>query len=432
MKIHWGILISAALFWQPTFAYDPCDVKYSLGSLAENQCYRIPQKLSDQSEEFILSAVKLTKELSKVDEKTDIVLIPGGPGTDSQAIGLSLNKNGMMDALWAHMNLNVVLYDPRGTGASVLRATADHYVPAVFSTEVQVEDLKKVVDSVSPQKPVYLLAHSAGGNLAARYAALYPQRVKGLILYSASIDTREIGESNLRLFAKDFSFWDEHIQNCPISEALMLKEKQVAIEAFLRNVLKLQRLKNVRPYQLQSRFYLKDFRIEMIAAIENDPSCSSRVVEVLDRWAKRISEVPEEIRAQVSAISPVQFDPKNHTVPKLTRGTWIKTAVICSEGITSSEMEKELWLEGIVFSQDTCSGVDAVYATPPSREWLVKITAPTLLIGGSEDPFQIPSAVMRNAKAIRQSEVVLIKGGGHESHVNSPMEFYKALSQFLK
>ncbi len=433
MKMRWPLLVLAMMaYGQNSFSYDPCDVRLSLGSLAENQCYRISHHLEDGSEEFIISAVKLSKEMAKAPEKDDIVLIPGGPGTDAQAIALSLNKKGIMDAMWNSLNLNVVLYDPRGTGKSLLKKSAEFYSPAVFSTPVQVDDLKAVIDSVSPQKPVYLLAHSAGWDLAAKYAALYPSRVKGLILYSASIDTREIGESNLRLFAKDFPFFDQHLQSCAVPVAQRLKPQQQAIETFLRNVLKLQRIKNVRPASLQSRFYLKDFRVDMITAIENDPGCSSLVVEVLNSWQKRIDDLPADVRDLVQTMGPLRFDPLTNSVPTLTRGTWIKTAVICSEGITKKEMLDELWLEGINFSQDTCQKVEAFYETPPSRQWLSKITAPTLLIGGTADPFQIPSAVMRNAKAISGSQVILIQGGGHESHLNSPMEFYKALEKFFK
>ncbi|KYG65721.1 hypothetical protein AZI86_01200 [Bdellovibrio bacteriovorus] len=430
MKTYWGFLVFAVLLSQNSWAYDPCDVKFAFNSLAESQCYRIPQK--NKNEEFIISAVKLTKELSKVEEKDNVILIPGGPGTDAQAIGLSLNKKGIMDAMWAHMDMNVVLFDPRGTGKSLLKQSAEFYTPADFSTDLQVDDLKKVVDAVSPKKPVYLLAHSAGGDLAAKYAALFPDRVKGLVLYSASIDTREIGESNLRLFAKDFSYWDEYLKTCPAPIAKNLKDQQAGIEFFLRNVLKLQRIKNIRPPRLQSRFYLKDFRVDMIMAIENDPGCSSRVVEVLDLWQKRITDLPVDVKEQVDQMTAIKFDPNNYSIPTLTRGTWIKTAVICSEGITHDEMNQELWLEGVNFSQDTCFGVKAFFDVPPSREWLGKIKGPTLLIGGKEDPFQVPSAVLRNSRSIPNSQVILIEGGGHESHQNHPLEFYKIMEKFLK
>lgn len=414
----------------PAYSYDPCEVRLAFGSLAENRCHRLAQTLSNH-EAWTLSAVTLTQDLTTQEEKDSIVLIPGGPGTDAQGLALSLNAKGILDALWKHLDLNVVLFDPRGTGKSQLKQAAEFYAPEVFSTEEQVRDLSQVIEATSPRKPVFLLAHSAGGDVAARYAALYPERVKGLILYSASIDTREIGESNLRIFARTSPQWEKYLQACPVAVAPELRQKNEQIEVFLRNVLKLQRLAHLRPASLQSRFYLKDFRVELINAIENDAACSSRVPETLARWQQRIQKLPSEVQEAVVRMKDVKFDPQTHQPPTVKRGTWIKTAVICSEGVTKAEMKQELWLEGLDFSQDTCYRVEALYAEPPSREWLAKITAPTLLIGGSEDPFQIPSAVKRNAESIQGAELKMILGGGHESHQTHAMEFYKTLENFV-
>lgn len=426
-----AVLVSVQVYSSPAYSYDPCDVRMAFKSFAESRCHRLVRDAGTTHESWTLSAVTLTQNLATVNEKDSVVVIPGGPGTDAQGIALGLNEKGILDALWKHLHLNVILFDPRGTGQSQLPQAPEFYGPEMFTTDLQVQDLRRVIEATSPARPVFLLAHSAGGNIAAKYAALYPERVKGLILYSASIDTREIGESNLRIFAQESPQWQEYLQTCPSAVSKDLSAKNEQVEFFLRNVLKLQRLANVRPSSLQSRFYLKDYRVEMISAIENDRACSSRVPETLARWMERIQKLPPEIQKAVTEMRDVKFDPQTHEPPSLKRGTWIKTAVICSEGLTRAEMKQELWLEGLDFSQDTCHRVEAFFPMPPARAWLAQIRTPTLLIGGTEDAFQIPSAVKRNSQGIVGSELKMILGGGHESHRTHAMEFYGALEGFI-
>lgn len=426
------ILFLVILFPITGQAYDPCDVENSFNKMAQSQCFRIQRPLEYEDQTFVLSSVLMTKDLAVKDQKNTMVLIPGGPGGDSQGLRMSLDQKDLLNAFWAHLNLNVVAYDPRGTGHSQLKLEAHHYPQEVFYTEKQVDDLKAVVDTISPVKPVILFAHSAGGNLAAQFAALYPDRVKGLILYSASIDTREIGLSNLRIFAKEFPFADDHFKQCSAPGSTDLKLRRKTIEKFLRQVLLLKRIQNIHPQDLTSSFYLKEFRIEMIKAIENDPFCENQIPTTLEVWEDKIAKLSPQTQDLVESQENGQFDPETHQAPMMNRTVWIRTAVICSEGIMEEEMNSELWLEGLNFNHDTCFGVTPRFSQPPSRDWLGDIKAPTLLLGGSMDPFQIPSAVKRNARAIENSKLKIFEGGGHESHLTHPMEFYREMESFLK
>ncbi|MCB0407355.1 MAG: alpha/beta hydrolase [Bdellovibrionales bacterium] len=420
---------------QRALAYDPCELQYSKNALAQNLCFEIPRAINSpypEESSFILKGVLLTRDLSTKDEKDTIILIPGGPGSDGQAIQLSFNETDLLNALWYHNNLNVVFYDPRGTGKSQLMKTAEFYPPEVFSTYKQTVDLLYLANAVSPQKPVILLAHSAGGDIAAKFAAQYPDRVKGLILYSASIDTREVGESNLRLYSDNFIYWQNVLKTqCSREQARKFEDQRIEIETFLKNALKLVRIKNIRPDALAENFYPKDFRVELIRASENDPDCSKRIPETLNAWKERINALSTEIHQQVEAAAELRFNHRSMPPQIITRGTWIKTALICSEGITKSELESNMWLDGLKISEDICQGVKALYDTPPSRSWLKEIKSPTLLLGGTEDPLQIPSAVKRNAKAISGSQVYLFEGGGHESHLSHSWEFYSTITEFL-
>ena len=427
-----AFIICLTILTQVILAYDICKPRLAFSTIAESECYRLKQTLDSSQETFTLSAVKLTQDKESMGGKDNIILVPGGPGGDSQGLALSLNQKSIMDALWRHLNLNVVLFDPRGTGNSQLNRSAEFYDQSVFSTDNQLRDFKLLVDAVSPTKPVYLFAHSAGGNTAAKFAAMYPERVKGLILYSASIDTREIGQSNLGIFSQEFDYWKKYLnEKCTPQKALALQSKQEEIETFLRGVLKLQRLSHVRPARLQNGFYLKNFRVELIKSIENDSACNSRVELTLKKWNHKIESLPIEVKEQVTLAMSLTNNPRTHTPPLIKRGTWIKTAVICSEGLTENEFSSALWLDGLNFEHDTCFNVSPIYQNPPSRDWLSSITAPTILIGGTEDAFQIPSAVKRNAKAINNSQLFMLEGGGHESHLSHTVKFFKILDNFI-
>jgi pimeloyl-ACP methyl ester carboxylesterase len=52
-------------------------------------------------------------------------------------------------------------------------------------------------------------------------------------------------------------------------------------------------------------------------------------------------------------------------------------------------------------------------------------------MGGTEDPYQIPSAVKRNADLIAGSNLLIFEGAGHEAHLSHPLQFFKALEAFI-
>lgn len=69
---------------------------------------------------------------------------------------------------------NLTLYDLRGHGRS--EAPAHGYSPLIMAT-----DLARLLDHLALEK-VHLLAHSFGGAIAMAFAALWPERVRSLIL----------------------------------------------------------------------------------------------------------------------------------------------------------------------------------------------------------------------------------------------------------
>jgi pimeloyl-ACP methyl ester carboxylesterase len=75
---------------------------------------------------------------------------------------------------------HVVAVDLRGHGDSAWSAEGAYHAPYYF------HDFADLVDHLSvDDEPITIVAHSLGGNPATRFAALYPQRVKQLVLVDA-------------------------------------------------------------------------------------------------------------------------------------------------------------------------------------------------------------------------------------------------------
>jgi pimeloyl-ACP methyl ester carboxylesterase len=99
-----------------------------------------------------------------------LVCHPGGPGFSS----LYLSNLGGLDA-----ELELVLFDPRGTGGSSRPSDA-----RAFQTDDYVADLELLRSHLELER-MLLFGHSHGGIVAACYAARHPERVEQLILASS-------------------------------------------------------------------------------------------------------------------------------------------------------------------------------------------------------------------------------------------------------
>ncbi|NXY94066.1 alpha/beta hydrolase [Streptomyces sp. BR123] len=102
----------------------------------------------------------------------DLVCLPGGPMLDSAYLG-------DLGGLAAHRRL--VLLDPRGTGSSAVPED-----PATYRCDRQVDDVEALRRHLGLDR-MDLLAHSAGANLAALYAARHPQHTGRLALITPSV-----------------------------------------------------------------------------------------------------------------------------------------------------------------------------------------------------------------------------------------------------
>jgi pimeloyl-ACP methyl ester carboxylesterase len=107
-----------------------------------------------------------------------LIAIHGGPGMTSDYM-LNLEK-------LAGPNLAVVTYDQRGVGRSA-SPPAD---PSSYTLEKYAEDLEAVRKATGADI-IHLFGHSWGGIVALRYATLYPERVRSILLMGSGPPTWE-------------------------------------------------------------------------------------------------------------------------------------------------------------------------------------------------------------------------------------------------
>jgi pimeloyl-ACP methyl ester carboxylesterase len=98
-----------------------------------------------------------------------LVCLPGGPGRTPDYLG----DLGGLGAWW-----ELILPDTRGTGESAVPAD-----PATYRCDQLARDVEALRAGLELER-VDLLGHSAGGSVALRYAAAYPERIGHLVLLS--------------------------------------------------------------------------------------------------------------------------------------------------------------------------------------------------------------------------------------------------------
>jgi class 3 adenylate cyclase/alpha-beta hydrolase superfamily lysophospholipase len=109
-------------------------------------------------------------------------------GDGDHEIVMSFGPAGAIEHLWDlplavrffdHLSsfARVLLFDRRGTGAS-------DPVPGPPTLEQQAEDMLTVMDAATFEQP-YVIGETNAAQMAALFAATYPDRLSGLILYSA-------------------------------------------------------------------------------------------------------------------------------------------------------------------------------------------------------------------------------------------------------
>lgn len=118
------------------------------------------------------------------DGPIDLVVVPGFVSNlDMQWTDPEVTRFNERLASFARL----VMYDKAGTGLS-------DPVPAVPTLEQRMDDLHAVLDATGAQRP-FLLGISEGGPMSLMFAATYPERVRGLIVYGSMVCGRVDAEN---------------------------------------------------------------------------------------------------------------------------------------------------------------------------------------------------------------------------------------------
>lgn len=92
----------------------------------------------------------------------------------------------------ADLPVSVITLDHAGQGESVQGRTAGH----IDDFDTFVEDLRLLISTIrkfeDARKPIYIVSHSMGGLVAARFAQQYPEYVDGLVFESPLFDIRPV------------------------------------------------------------------------------------------------------------------------------------------------------------------------------------------------------------------------------------------------
>lgn len=92
-------------------------------------------------------------------------------------------------------------------------------------------------------------------------------------------------------------------------------------------------------------------------------------------------------------------------------------------------------VKSIAASQTTegiIAGLHALRDRPDRSMELKDITAPTLILVGSDDGITPPAAARKMAETIPNAQLQIIEGAGHLSNLEKPEEFNAALLEFLR
>jgi class 3 adenylate cyclase len=110
------------------------------------------------------------------DGATDLVMVPGFvSNVDTQWTDPMVARFHERLASFARL----IMYDKAGTGLS-------DPVPAVPTLEQRMEDLRAVLDAAGSERPI-LMGISEGGPMSILFAATYPARTRGLVLFGSMI-----------------------------------------------------------------------------------------------------------------------------------------------------------------------------------------------------------------------------------------------------
>lgn len=407
--------------------YDVCQIKFTMQHYQEGQCFEIDRPLrAGSSETFKLRSVVMTNKLVTAAGKETMVLIPGGPGESSGLLRYALNSKDLLNAFIVHLHLNVVMFDPRGTGTSVLPQPAENYGKAEFNSEIMVEDLRAVIDATSPAKPVILFAHSAGGMTALKFAALYPERVSKIVLNSVSVSPERAALMNQSLYGAKPRIWEQFkasVAGRGLDLANLERKyfyvEDVLVQQFKAKVLKKYEDRTIKKTPL-------DFRGEILAAMGGDPT-GQDVAALINKNYGELASLPIPELLVLPPLRALKIGPRPDDEDRFKAAEWIKAAVNCGEGMTA-----EMGAEPSVFDGLPVSWFCGKFSTEHVVGFdLSTVKTPVLYLAGARDSHIPLAEVQRTVGLLPNAKLVVDAKAGHMMFIESPGTLYFSMEKFL-
>lgn len=155
---------------------------------------------------------------------------------------------------------------------------------------------------------------------------------------------------------------------------------------------------------------------------------------------------PERVRALL--LANTRPEPDDEDAREARRETARKVAEEGVEGLLELQLERLLAPSTLKNNKDVVESVrdmilesspdgavaalGAMRERPDSTDLLGKISVPTLVIGGAEDPLSTPEIMRGMADKIPNSRHVTLPGAGHLSNLEDPEGFNTAVREFLE
>jgi pimeloyl-ACP methyl ester carboxylesterase len=411
-------------------AGDICQTKYTILHYAESACVDVERPVNDTSKDkFNIRSVIIAKKLSDVDQQETIVTVPGGPGESGETLLLAMEEREILNSMWYSMNVNIIIYDPRGTGMSLMPKDITEYDRSSLGVDILVDDLKAVIEKTAKNKPVVLLAHSAGGHIALRFAEKYPALLKKLVLVSTSTSPRQMAELTLGLQAKESMHWNQFLKTIKDEKLKQeLNKKYLRVEEVIAQQQKARILDQYIHPNLK-KYSTATFRGTLISMLEADPTGASFIA-----FINNFYKIFDEMDAEGPLLVPNELRKLKLTPQSLTPFTyhakeWMIRLFVCGEGLTEKEVQSPLLLDGLTMDY-YCDGL--YHSTDTFIEPVLEnIQTPVLFFSGLKD-WRVPTSLAKETvRRLPHGRIVINADAGHVFFNDKPAIFYDELKAFL-
>lgn len=152
----------------------------------------------------------------------------GGSGQDLVIL------HGMRDHALSMTSISAALAEEFHVIVPDLRGHGDSENPGSYTIVQFIADLRALIQEKGLDRPI-LVAHSLGGHIASKYAAIYPEEVRALVLIDGMGPPRVVDESSRGTYS--IGRWREHIESALqiSSDRRVMADAEEAFQRLSRN-----------------------------------------------------------------------------------------------------------------------------------------------------------------------------------------------------